>query len=263
MLSATNPPSTNQQVPGVVSTAEHLIGFHSAFNTIQGEGPNAGRAATFIRLSGCNLQCRFCDTEYTSGSQTTQVDSVVKDIAINLGGLAKHVVITGGEPFRQPKALLKVVRELLENGHTIDIETNGTLRFGKGMVDLVLDHDELTIICAPKSPMIGGDALVYSTACKLLINAEAQDDDGWPTEILGGQHLGIRKARPFDIRVKEAFIKLADKGMAFVHPEDVALEAGQYVSAKNDANMKAAAEFVIANPAFKLGVQLHKVYGLE
>ena len=98
---------------------------NSVFHTIQGEGPSAGREATFIRLAGCNLQCQLCDTEYTNQFTVDgpEIESWVTSIAAK--GL---IVITGGEPFRQSKALLSLI-EAINAVHPhvgIEIESNGT-----------------------------------------------------------------------------------------------------------------------------------------
>ena len=88
------------------------------FQSHQGEGLNTGRYCTFIRFSGCNLACPFCDTKYAEeGFETT-----VNDILLEL---TEHLVFTGGEPFLQEK----VIYEILEakNPEYSEIETNGTI----------------------------------------------------------------------------------------------------------------------------------------
>jgi 7-carboxy-7-deazaguanine synthase len=106
--------------------------------TVQGEGPSAGQAAMFVRLSGCNLSCSWCDTPYTwdwRGVNGTafdrkaetirmDVDLVVK--AVEAGG-GHLVVITGGEPLIQRSELVELCSALSALTHAIEIETNGTL----------------------------------------------------------------------------------------------------------------------------------------
>ena len=68
------------------------------FHSIQGEGLLTGVPSVFIRTSGCNLRCRWCDTPYTSWSpdgKERSVDEIMADIA---GFPSRHTVITGGEP---------------------------------------------------------------------------------------------------------------------------------------------------------------------
>lgn len=90
------------------------------FYSIQGEGVNAGRAAVFIRFSGCNLHCGFCDTEHQSYQELPE-DEIVAKAA---GFPAKLVVVTGGEPTLQLTESL--VDKLHGVGKTVAIETNGT-----------------------------------------------------------------------------------------------------------------------------------------
>ncbi len=90
------------------------------FYSIQGEGTRSGEAAIFVRFSGCNLKCPFCDTEHQPYQNLTE-----EDIASQVKGFpASLVVITGGEPTLQLTPSL--VDKLHEAGKTVAIETNGT-----------------------------------------------------------------------------------------------------------------------------------------
>ena len=91
------------------------------FSSIQGEGFNQGRACVFIRLAGCNLRCRFCDTRYSwEKGKTTDEKTVVSKIE---KFKIKPVVITGGEPLLQD--LRRIISLLKNKGHKIAVETNG------------------------------------------------------------------------------------------------------------------------------------------
>ncbi len=96
------------------------------FYSIQGEGALVGVPSVFVRTSGCNLRCVWCDTPYTSwnpeGGDKT-LDEIMTEV---LQFPARHVVVTGGEPMIAPKitALTKALREA--NLH-ITIETAGTV----------------------------------------------------------------------------------------------------------------------------------------
>ena len=93
------------------------------FYSIQGEGMLAGVPSVFVRTSGCNLRCTWCDTPYTSWKPEGQERSV-ESIAEEVAGLgASHVVITGGEPMIAP-GIEELTRRL--TGH-ITIETAGTV----------------------------------------------------------------------------------------------------------------------------------------
>ena len=120
----------NTQPPEVVQRTDGVdIDLHSVFRTIQGEGPHAGRAAVFVRLAGCNLQCPLCDTEYTEGRTEHRSLVLAEQIDVAFGkdsplptGL---VVITGGEPFRQN--IGRFVAQLVKLGFHVQVETNGRL----------------------------------------------------------------------------------------------------------------------------------------
>src|SRR3954447_11040297 len=97
------------------------------FYSIQGEGTLVGVPSVFVRVSGCNLRCTWCDTPYTSWTpegDATPVAEIVNRVREYRG--AKHVVITGGEPMIfEPVAAL--VGRLREDGYHITIETAGTV----------------------------------------------------------------------------------------------------------------------------------------
>lgn len=96
------------------------------FSSIQGEGIWAGVPSTFVRTSGCNLRCRWCDTPYASfrpEGPTREISEIVAEVA-KAGN--EHVVLTGGEPMLFD-AIEEVARSLHSHGHTLTIETAGTL----------------------------------------------------------------------------------------------------------------------------------------
>jgi len=114
------------------------------FHSLQGEGYNTGTASVFIRLSGCNLRCAFCDTQHNNGTMMSLpqiVEEVMKYPAAPL------IVITGGEP------TLQLDKDLIEGLHLTDkriaIETNGTRTVPAGI-------DWVTL--SPKQGFDGGDA---------------------------------------------------------------------------------------------------------
>ena len=90
------------------------------FYSLQGEGGNAGKPAVFVRFSGCNLSCDFCDTDFSSYTQMTAEDIVSAVCAFP----SDLVVLTGGEPS------LQVDKTLVDALHAVNkclaIETNGT-----------------------------------------------------------------------------------------------------------------------------------------
>jgi 7-carboxy-7-deazaguanine synthase len=98
------------------------------FVSIQGESTHAGRPCAFVRLTGCNLRCRWCDTEYAFyGGRRMAVAEVVDEIA-RMG--AELVEITGGEPLLQ-EGVYPLIDQLLAAGHTVMIETSGAIDVGR------------------------------------------------------------------------------------------------------------------------------------
>lgn len=96
------------------------------FKSVQGESTHAGKVCFFIRLSGCNLRCNYCDTEYAwEGGISRSVESIVAEVEASG---CRTVEITGGEPLMQKETPL-LAEKLLALGKEVLIETNGSLDF--------------------------------------------------------------------------------------------------------------------------------------
>jgi len=94
------------------------------FASIQGETSYAGYPFAFVRLTGCNLRCRYCDTAYAyEGGEALSVQEIVS--RVTAFGLTR-VCVTGGEPLLQAEAV-PLVAALLERGQRVLVETNGTM----------------------------------------------------------------------------------------------------------------------------------------
>ncbi len=96
------------------------------FYSIQGEGSLVGVPSVFIRTSGCNLRCAWCDTPYTSWQPEgtdLDLDRILDEVAAHP---ARHVVVTGGEPMIAPD-IVALTGRLRERGMHITIETAGTV----------------------------------------------------------------------------------------------------------------------------------------
>ena len=95
------------------------------YKSLQGESTYVGLPCVFVRLTGCNLRCSWCDSEYTfqggrkmaGGEVLQEVRSLSPD-----GGL---VEITGGEPMLQEREVVPLMQQLLEDGYTVLLETSG------------------------------------------------------------------------------------------------------------------------------------------
>ena len=102
--------------------AEGTLIVHEIYRSIQGESRFAGLPCTFVRLTGCNLRCVWCDTPQAFYRGTRMARSEVLTRALALGsGL---VELTGGEPLLQPGAM-PLLRELCDAGRTVLLETSG------------------------------------------------------------------------------------------------------------------------------------------
>lgn len=200
------------------------------YYTLQGEGAQTGRAAVFLRFTGCNLWsglerdrekavCRFCDTDFIGvdgpgGGKFADAEALAAAVAAKWrGGGTPYVVCTGGEPLLQlDRALIDVLHRA---GFEVAIETNGTLQAPPG----------LDWICvSPKA------------------NA--------PLAQTTGDELKLVFAQP-DVE-PERFLPLDFKHF-FLQPMD---------GPARKANIEAAARYCLANPKWRLSLQTHKLIGL-
>ncbi len=195
------------------------------FPTVQGEGPYAGWPSVFIRLGGCNLACPFCDTEFESFRERSVADIVaeVRDLAV--APTLPLIVLTGGEPLRQP--LRPLTDALLQENYAIQVETNGTLF---QPLDL-----RVQFVCSPKATAGGygitrPDMLERVGALKFLISAGTPPYDAVP-----------------DIGPCAAPI--------YIQPMD------EYDPVKNAANLQHTLALV-RTQGYRLSLQLHKIIGI-
>ena len=139
---------------------------NETFLSLQGEGYFTGTAAFFLRLSGCNLACPFCDTQHQSFVEMTE-EEIVEEASRHK---PRHIVITGGEPALQLTQSL--VDKLHAAGFFIQVETNGTLPLPKGI-------DWVT--CSPKGdfPQFPVDEL------KVLFMGDVTDPEAIISPLLG------------------------------------------------------------------------------
>lgn len=225
-----------QKIEPFMGDQEGLLHYVDLWETIQGEGPFVGTPAIFLRLAGCSLMCPACDTDYTSNRKTiTTCDLTDKVCAIKPGRL---VVITGGEPMRQP--IGRLVNKLVLRGHGVQIETNGLHHIAD------LNYNYCTIVCSPKTPKINSQLIPHIAALKYVLSADAIDPiDGLPTGVLGYK---TPPQRPWST---------LQKSQVYVQPADEAREGATY-----NLNLTAALD-----SCFKFGYrychQIHKVIGVK
>ena len=109
------------------------------YKSIQGESTHTGLPCVFVRLTGCNLRCSWCDSEYTfTGGHRMTMEEVAEEVGqLSPGGL---VEITGGEPMLQEREVVPLMQRLLDDGYTVLLETSGERplqRVPKGVVKIV------------------------------------------------------------------------------------------------------------------------------
>jgi 7-carboxy-7-deazaguanine synthase len=95
------------------------------YKSLQGESTYAGLPCVFVRLTGCNLRCTWCDSEYTFQGGRRMTVEEVQDEVTRLSPEAGLVEITGGEPMLQERELVPLMERLLAEGHTVLLETSG------------------------------------------------------------------------------------------------------------------------------------------
>ncbi len=205
------------------------------FPTLQGEGPYVGHPSIFIRLGGCNLACDFCDTEFDS-YKNFSLQEIFEQV-INLSKNSSNkivrnlVVITGGEPMRQP--IEKLCDGLIKLGFLVQIETNGTLYRELPM--------QVKIICSPKMSsgkyhQIRPDLMPKISAFKFIIRAPREGNS--------------------------SYSKVLDVGQS-KFGADVYLQAmDEYDEVKNRENLEYAVRMCL-DEGYLLSLQAHKILQIK
>jgi organic radical activating enzyme len=122
------------------------------FKSRQGEGPNAGKEAVFLRLALCNLRCAWCDTRYSwYGGIEMRTEDLYSRLE-ELGNYVKHLVVTGGEPLLWINELLPLLRMIKSLGWYVEVETNGTIP-PNGLVDYVDEFNVSPKLSNSKMPI--------------------------------------------------------------------------------------------------------------
>jgi len=110
------------------------------YKSIQGESTHTGLPCVFVRLTGCNLRCTWCDSEYTfTGGHRMTTEEILEEVErLSPGG--GLVEVTGGEPMLQEREVVPLMQRLLDEGYTVLLETSGERpleRVPKGVVKIV------------------------------------------------------------------------------------------------------------------------------
>jgi 7-carboxy-7-deazaguanine synthase len=112
------------------------------FDSLQGEGPAAGRPATFVRLGGCNLTCSWCDTGYTWDASRFDLHAEIRRRPLDWITARLHrplVILTGGEPMlhQQAPAFAALCAAVSDGRRSLHVETNGTIPPGAAALSAV------------------------------------------------------------------------------------------------------------------------------
>lgn len=210
------------------------------FYTIQGEGPFAGQPAVFMRLTGCNLRCWFCDTQWNDETdQYYDPMELVAQVDMLAPPHCRLLVITGGEPLRQDCGeFLRLLTKPDLQRWTIQVETAGTL-----WQHWVAQYNARLVV-SPKTPKVDDRVHAYASAFKYVIRTGAQDqDDGLPNMSTQLKDRIANIARPR--RGAEVFLSPCDEGDA-------------YSRARNG---KEVARLAMKH-GHRAGIQLHKYIGV-
>lgn len=171
------------------------------FYSLQGEGHFAGTPSVFIRFSGCNLQCPFCDTAHQEGTEMSEDDIVAHIKAYP----ARHVVLTGGEP------ALFVTESLCNKIHAaerfIAIETNGTKALPQGI-------DWVTL--SPKDAFIAKANVVVKKCDELKVIFNGNEPESY--DDITAKH---RYLQPCDVGDSQQNALLVKKAIEYclAHPQ--------------------------------------------
>ena len=223
---------------------------HSIFRTIQGEGPYSGSPSLFVRFSGCNLHCSWCDTLFETGDPFKTAGDLAAKIIEAIPHTFYRIVFTGGEPLLQP--LPSLIKILAESGfnHKMDIETAG-LAWPDGM-DEVVQH--VNIVCSPKVGRVLSPVQQNAKAWKYIIQEDGVDPvDGLP-------NLNTQKhAKEFRVVNGGSTIFRPPRNTphynVFVQPCDELNED------KNERNLKTCIQSAMKF-GYRLCIQTHKIAGL-
>lgn len=237
-----------QTVEKKVKSADYCgkLSVHSIFHTIQGEGPFCGTPCVFVRLAGCNLVCPFCDTEYTAGRQDMTPENILVKVMEYRpqGGL---VVITGGEPFRQPLGVGDLVQLLNAWGYYVQIESNGTLPPAPGIEwnQNIMERRGAYIVCSPKSGLVNNKIWEVACCAKYVGSAEDIMEDGLPRQALG-HPVKTHLARPPEDFDRPIYLQPADH-----QDKDI-----------NHRNLQAVIKSVMEH-GYIIQIQIHKILDME
>jgi organic radical activating enzyme len=205
---------------------------------VQGEGRFTGYNAAFLRFSGCNLHCSFCDTQHDEG-EVLSCNQILERFA-RMKFPESHsriVILTGGEPLLQLDLnLLLALQSVFSHVH---IETNGTIPFSDAILNRITVGNAVYVTCSPKI----GQAIEIQRIDELKYVVPG-DSEGWSVDAIQAQ-------------VRSLWQRLAIRAGApvYIMPQDN--------RDGSDDTMLQALKIHEAMPFSILGVQAHKVWKIR
>lgn len=212
---------------------------HEIFFTLQGEGAHSGIPAVFVRFSGCNLRCPWCDTDFADYTEmsTDEIVAEMQSLYDTPNERRKMCVLTGGEPSLQvDKALVDALHEA---GFYICIETNGTRPLPEGIDWITCSPKESSII--NHKSQITNLSLHRVDEVKVVFTG-TYDPEIWRTQ-LKAEHWMLQPLR------------YNGEWLLMSGIDDFEIDS-------ND-NMDETVRYILAHPFWRLSVQLHKIAGLR
>lgn len=201
------------------------------FYSLQGEGRNTGRAAAFIRFSGCNLRCPFCDTEFDRYREMTAEEIVM----VISSYPTRFVVLTGGEPTLQVTEAF--VDLLHQHGYEVAMESNGT-RPAPMNIDWLTVSPKMSL---PPTPSDWRGGFKGRMPDEIKIVFESSDSLSCILEKLPLQSVGGGGRLPL------LYLQPCDTGD----------------SERNARIMKAAVDYIMQHPQWRLSLQTHKLIHIK
>jgi len=205
-----------------------LLKVNELFYSIQGESSHAGRPCVFLRLTGCNLRCSYCDTRYAyDEGQNLEIDEIIDRVT---SYRCRLIEITGGEPLIQ-KETPELIHQLLERGFEVLLETNGSL-------DISNIDDRCVKIVDIKCPSSG----------------EAKNND-----LENLKRLSDKDEIKFVIGSEEDYV-YAKKIMSLIGKSNLRIKPPIFSPVHKQMDPKLLAEWILADHIdVRMQIQLHKI----
>jgi 7-carboxy-7-deazaguanine synthase len=211
------------------------------YKSLQGESTYAGLPCVFVRLTGCNLRCSWCDSEYTfQGGRKMSIEAVQDEVSrLSPGG--GLVEITGGEPMLQEREVVPLMQHLLDDGYRVLLETSGE----RPLQRVPAGVSKIVDVKCPNSGEAGTfcmenlETLTAHDEIKLVLSSRADYD--FARDFAQRHHLAERvNAVLFSPAFRKDATGARDSSHCLLDPQELA-------------------EWMIAdNVAARLGLQLHK-----